>query len=420
MESSKGDLTLHPTEDIARQIHELDSTSVENRATRVISVPRISMFGEADHILRPRGMEMVDRAKLSHLPPTHFILEMTGDRQHTIDRYLGGELDSSRLRLEVSGLRQSDLDILSYAKENGIKVIAGDMTREEMERWLIEHQDIVRNAKQSTNSPIQAARVLGVLMEKERSFVTGKKIKHILSTDEHAEIWVNCGALHVANILKGIYLEETDLNTQTHSNEQRNLSQSTTPKIAVRDTVHTSPWNDSLSVIDANPFAIVTQKAETDPDLIILKGTLDEIMRTPIIANSHLIQKAIGILDASKGKLSDAERASIYLGLYYRCTSALSQDQRPLVNKVMDSVDVLDLDVNQKLQGLSKILSGTSMQQRELLQDILTRIDRYIRTADSEQVLTQLHSTLRFVSGSLSKQLQERIQSRLRQVDTHG
>jgi hypothetical protein len=266
----------------------LDSTSVEHRATEVIRFPRVSIFGEADHILRPRGMEMVDRAKLSHLPPTHFILEMTEDRQHTIDRYLGGELDSSRLRLEISGLRQSDIDILSYAKQNGIKVIAGDMTVNEMGAWLKKHPDTVRAVKRSENNPNQAAVILAVIMEKERSFVTGKKIKHILSADEHAEIWVNCGALHVANILKGIYgLEETDLNTQTPSREQRNLPQSTTPKIAVSDTEQTSP--DSLSVIVANPFAIVDRKAENDPNLIILKTTLDEIMHTPIIANSHLI-----------------------------------------------------------------------------------------------------------------------------------
>jgi hypothetical protein len=82
----------------------------------------------------------------------------------------------------------------------------------------------------------------------------------------------------------------------------------------------------------------------------------------------------------------------------------------------MDSVDDLDLDVNQKLQGLSKILSGTSMQQRELLQDILTRIDRYILIADSEQLLTQLHSTLRYVSGNQSKQLQERINLQLKKL----
>lgn len=205
MEPPKGDLTPRLTEDINSQILELGFTSVETIATRVISVPGVSLFGEADHNLRPRGVEIIDRARTSSLPPTHIVMEMPGDKQEVIDKYLNGELDTSRIQLGISGLRQSDLDILNYAKEKEIKVVAGDMTGEEVDRWLKEHHALVKNVKQAAGNPMQATTVLAVLMEKERSFVTGKKIKQILASDANAEVWVNCGALHVPNILRGVY-----------------------------------------------------------------------------------------------------------------------------------------------------------------------------------------------------------------------
>lgn len=415
MEPSEGDLTPHPTEDINKQINELGSTSIESIATKVISVPRVSVFGEADHTLRPRGLEMINQAKASSVPPTHFVMELPGNDQEVIDKYLSGEINTPGLQVKMQGLRESELDILNYAKEKGIKVIAGDMTIEEMDEWLKAHADIVKNVKQTTGNPAQTAVVLAVLMEKERSFVTGRKIKAVLSDNADAEVWVNCGALHVPNILRGIYgLDQTE---PTESSAKATTPPLNTP--SERESGETKPPADkNLSVVDSNPFAIVAKKAETDPDLLKLKETLDELLHTPVASNSHLIQiqRAIEILDSSKGKLSDIERASIYLGLSYRYASTSSSDQRPLVNRVMDSVDALNLDPNQKLQGLSKILSGTNLYQTELLHDILTRINSYIPDADSAQLLTQLHSTLGYISDDLSEELQARIQSRLHQL----
>lgn len=186
--------------ELKHSLSQLIDTSFEDLHSRIVTLERVWIFGENHE--SPRIDELVEFATNSDIPVSHIVIEVIADDQAEIDEYVNAKTENMPQYYDTDSNYPMG-NILNYARNNNVKVIAGDMSVAQMEKWIDTNKDEVHSVmKEITDYDVTA---LLVHSHAERSKVTGEKIKGIIENDQSANVLVICGAGHVALIAASFY-----------------------------------------------------------------------------------------------------------------------------------------------------------------------------------------------------------------------